>query len=265
MSLREKRLKNDIKKLSDGILARVTDLALVAVFYNLEIAFLKRNEWWKVEGRVMEDLEEFNYEKLKRGLNQLRQKGLIQTIKEDLALPKITETGLKKLRSLMPQYDEKRIWDGKLYLITYDLPVKKNKERNYLRNFLKKIGCGMMQQSFWLTPYNPSKLLEKFVEEQNLSEDLILVSTLGRGGTIGGMEFPLLVERVYHLSEINERYKKFIFDCRKQEKPRSQLVFQYLSILSDDPQLPFALLPDWWQGDEAYGQFKKITQVVSRK
>lgn len=264
MSQKQKQLKNDIKKLSEGILAKVTDLALVAVFYNLEIAFLKRSEWWKVERRVMEDLEEFNYEKLKRGLNQLRQKGLIQTIKEDIALPKITEAGLKKLRSLIPQYEEKRIWDGKLYLITYDLPVNKNKERNYLRNFLKKIGCGMMQQSLWITPYNPSKLLEEFIKEHGLSEDLILVSTLGRGGTIGEMEFPLLVEKVYHLGEINERYKKFIFDYRNQEKSQSQLVFQYLSILSDDPQLPFGLLPDWWEGDEAYKIFLKLNKNNQR-
>jgi len=260
MSIRHKRLKNDIKKLSEGVLARVTDLALIAVYFNLEIASLKRSEWWKTGERVMDDLEEFNYEKLKRGFNQLRQKGLIQTIREDAALPKITETGLKKLRLLIPQYDEKRVWDRKLYLITYDLPVEKNKERNYLRNFLKKIGCGLMQQSLWITPYNPSKLLDKFIEEHDLSEDLILVSTLGKGGTIGKMEFPLLVEKVYNLGVINERYTRFIVNCRSknQEKLQSQLVFQYLSILSDDPQLPFALLPDYWKGDEAYEVFLKL-------
>jgi len=26
----------------------------------------------------------------------------------------------------------------------------------------------------------------------------------------------------------------------------------YLSILKNDPQLPFTLLPKWWKGDQAY-------------
>ncbi|MGB9637585.1 MAG: PaaX family transcriptional regulator C-terminal domain-containing protein [Microgenomates group bacterium] len=260
MGLKAKRLKKDIQNLSEGVLSRLTDLALVAIFFNLEIAFLKRREWWKVDAMVEEDLEEFNYEKLKRALSQLKQKGLIRSIREKSALPEITANGLKRLQTLIPQYDEKRVWDGQLYLITYDLPVEKNRKRDCLRHFLKTIGCGMLQQSLWITPYNPTKLIEKFVEENNLSEDLILVSVLGKGGTIGKMEPRLLIERVYSLLEINERYRQFIFACQDRAKSPNQLIFQYLSVLADDPQLPFALLPDWWEGERAHEIFLKLAR-----
>lgn len=243
----------------------MTDLALVAIFFNLEIAFLKRSEWGKVERRVQEDLEEFNYEKLKRALSQLRQKGLIRSIKEKSAMPEITESGLKRLQSLIPWYDEKRTWDGQLYLITYDLPVERNRKRDSLRCFLKKIGCGKLQQSLWITPYNPTQLIEKFVKENQLSEDLILVSVLGKGGTIGQMEPRLLVEKVYPLLKINERYSNFILDFQNSTKSKDQLVFQYLSVLTDDPQLPFALLPDWWRGEEAHEVFLKLTRNRIKK
>jgi len=240
-------------------LANVTDLVLIEVFYNLEMMFTKRSDWWKVDSKIDEDLENLNYEKIKRALAYLRQKGLVETIKANSILPKISQAGLERVHSLLPHYDEKRFWDGNLYLITYDLPIKKNRERNSLRDFLKKIGCGMLQQSLWITPYNPTELLKRFVTEKNLSEDLILVSSLGKKGTMGGMSLPDLIEKVYCLSKINREYEKFLFDCREKREPKPKLIFQFLSILENDPQLPFDLLPEDWQGEEAYRVLQSLT------
>jgi len=259
-TIKRERLKRAIIKFSEGLFSKVVDLALISIFYNFEFMTASGGKAWKAVENSQNDLAEVNYQTIKKSLIYLKQKGLIQSAKEAVVLPFVTEQGKKKLASIMPIYDEKRIWDGRIYLVTYDLPVKKNKERNYLRNFLRKIGCGMLQESVWLTPYNPKKLLEEFVEENNLESDLILVSSLGKDGTVGGMDILNLMEQVYHLSEINFRYKDFLSEVEKKKLNKIQLIFRYLSILQDDPQLPFELLPKDWVGDEAYLFFKEISK-----
>ena len=153
--------------------------------------------------------------------------------------------------------------DGRIYLVTYDLPVQKNNLRNELRDFLKTIGCGLLQESVWLTPYNPTKLLEAFTRKNNLAGDLILVSSLGKDGTVGGMDLPDLLEKVYHLSEVNENYRNFLESPMLESKDK--IVFKYLSILRGDPQLPFKLLPEDWLGEKAYRLFQGAIRRCKEK
>ncbi len=254
-----KEVAKAVTKLSESLLSKMVDLVLVSLFYNLEFMTEAGGKAWQAAENSSADLAFVNYQTIKNSLVHLKRKGLIQSVKEAITQPQITEEGKKKLESIIPIYDEKRVWDGRVYLITYDLPIKKNKERNYLRVFLKKIGCGLLQESVWLTPFNPKKLLEEFVREKNLESDLILISSLGKDGTIGEMELTNLMEQVYHLSEINFKYREFIIDAEKNKFSKDQTVFHYLSILKDDPQIPFALLPKDWVGEEAYLLFREIT------
>lgn len=248
--------------LGEKVLKKVVDIALVTVFYNLELLGTKRKDWRKLEIYIGDDLEELNYDTIKRSVAYLRKKGLIQTVREKYALPKITDEGLKRLSSILPKYDEKRIWDKRVYLVTYDLPVSKNKERNDLRFFLKRIGCGLLQKSVWVTPYNPTKLLELFAKEKNLN-NLILVSSLGKDGAIGNTDLKDLFIELYKLNKINEEYKEFIFNIKQKKLTKDLLVFQFLNILGRDPQLPFSLLPEWWTGNTAYKYFYKITHQTT--
>ena len=253
--------KFSLGEMFEGLAERAVDAVLLEIYFGLEFPPLSRKGRGKIEGKVLEDLESFNYQSFKRAYSYLKQKGFIQTIKEADCLPKITKAGQKRINSLIPFYDEKRVWDGKIYLVTYDLPVEKNKERDYLRNFLKKIGCGMLQQSIWITPYNPSNFLKQFIKEHDLLEELILVSSVGKGGAIAGMTFTELIEKVYHLSGINEKYKEFIFEAQncRNKIIKNRLICQFLSILKDDLQLPFSLLPNDWMGDKAHRLFREMT------
>lgn len=245
--------------LSERILEKVVDIALVMVFFNMEAVTRKRRDWINLDFYVGEDLEEISYEKLKRALTHLRKKGFLQTIKERNVLPIITQEGKKRLLSTIPHYDTNRAWDKRVYLITYDLPLPKNKERNYLRIFLRKIGCGMLQKSVWVTPYNPTNLINEFIKKKGLN-DLILVSSLGRDGTVGNFELTDLFIEIYHLRELNSEYLEFLSLGRERKLSNDQLIFRYLNILGKDPQLPFPLLPDWWKGDMAYKYFKFLSQ-----
>lgn len=247
-----------LKRYGNIFIEKIVDVVLAGIYFNLEAPSLIRHKKYLIENKVADDLETVNYQKIKRACRYLKQKGLIQYLKEKEALPIVTKLGEERLRSTVPFYDKNRIWDGLIYVISYDLPREKNKERDKLRKYLKKIGCGMLQQSLWITPYNPSKLILKFIELNNLDGELLIISSIGKDGAVGGMSKTELMQKVYPLSELNQKYSEFIFKFKEGNLNRDNLVFLYLSILKDDPQIPFSLLPDDWLGDEANTLFNKV-------
>lgn len=86
-----------------------------------------------------------------------------------------------------------------------------------------------------------------------------MVSDIGKDGSIGDEDLNNLVNRVYCLEKINQRYKDFINELGTIKVVNSQIHFQYLSILKDDPQLPFEILPFDWTGDKANSLLKEKT------
>lgn len=169
----------------------------------------------------------------------------------DDGLLEVTQDGLKRLKEIIPSYRKKRPWNGHFYLVTYDIVEEKKRQRRILREYLKKLGCGMLQDSVWITPYNPKIVLKKFILDNNLSGSIV-VSDIGKDGSIGDEALEDLVYRVYRLEEINKKYEDFISEHRDDDKGISRVYFQFLSILKDDPRLPFEILPQNWAGDKAH-------------
>ncbi|OGG21315.1 CRISPR-associated endonuclease Cas2 [Candidatus Gottesmanbacteria bacterium RIFCSPHIGHO2_02_FULL_40_13] len=202
-------------------------------------------------------LETVNHRTLASVWHQLSRQQLITNKKRNnLYNLEITKLGRERLSNTLPSYEKKRFWDGKIYLVTYDIPEKFRKKRDKLRYFLKKIGAVLLQESIWLTPYNPRELINEFIQEQNIS-GTIIVSHIGPDGGIGETNIQDLLVRLFSLDKLNERYQNFIIDTKKGIMDRS-LIFHYLSILKDDPQLPFKLLPKGWLGDKAYLFYEKL-------
>lgn len=247
-----------VLKLTEGVLSRITDLSLALIFYQLELGRARnmRGVEKAAEG-AQELMSEVNYKSIKRALSELKRKGFIRTARAAFMEVEITSSGERRLRAGIPQYQKRRSWDKNIYLVTYDIPVLQNRERNTLRKFLQKIGCGALQESVWVTPYNPTQLVREFIEEWGIG-GTVLVSLLGKDGSVGGMTTRELVEQVYGLAELNRRYQDFLARGAGESLPLAQATFLYLSILKDDPQLPFELLPDWWAGEKANTRFEKM-------
>lgn len=251
-------MAKSVFKATEGILSRATDLTLALIFYSFALGGARNMRGVeKVTEGTLELLSDINYKSIKRALQELKRKGLVKTARSAWMEVELTAAGKKRIRASLPQYRKKRPWDKNLYLVTYDIPITHNRDRDSLREFLRRLGCGLLQESIWITPYNPTQIVRDFVKEKSL-EGTVLVSVLGKDGSIGEMSFEELIERVYALSELNERYEQFVAECAQKNISHAQATFLYLSILKDDPQLPFELLPDWWLGDKAYKAFTKL-------
>jgi len=205
-----------------------------------------------------EILSKINHHTLTTSWHQLFKKKLLTYKKrQNLYNVEVTDFGKKKLEQFLPHYFTKRPWDNKIYLVTYDIPEEKHKKRDLLRKFLIRIGCKILQKSVWVTLYNPRQLLDGFISRHRIP-GMIIISDIGKDGGIGETTIQDLLVRLYSLEKINDRYDEFIKNAREKNKPVKFLLLDYLSILKDDPQLPFELLPDSWLGDKAYHQYQQL-------
>lgn len=264
--MKNSKLRSQILQISEGVLANITDVILFQIYFGLATATSgggpnSRKVWRDYYDAEMM-LSELNYDSLKRALYRLKSQNLIEYVKEEsITIPKVTKLGWERLKSTVPKYQAERPWDGKIYLITYDIPENRKGDREKLRQQIRKLGCGMLQASVWLTLYNPREILKELVAKENL-EGSIIVSAVGRDGNIGQTDLKDLTAEIYNLYELNERYQEFLekYHSKKTAKNApTQVALDYLAILKDDPQLPFELLPRDWQGDEAYTIFRRLT------
>lgn len=264
--MERKNLKRKIAQVSEGMLATATDLVLAELYLHARLLEPGKATSpagiWKAYYESQTDLQEFNYQTLKRAFLYLKKKGLIEVVKEEMiTLPKITKQGLERLSEVFPTYHEKRSWDGRIHFVTYDIAEKRRDDRDRLRRYLEKIGCGMLQNSVWITPYNPRDILRDFIEERGL-EGAVIISNVGKDGSIGRTTLKELVASVYKIPEINEDYRDFLSrfkEAKQKDITPSQVAFKFFAILDKDPQLPFELLTTDWKGDEAYELFCKLT------
>ena len=254
--IKSDEIKNKIKDLSCGLLATAIDFTLFEFFLDFNLIMAEGHGSRGVSKAIDKTMDEvlacgIDKEAIKKALWKAGHRGFIKRNSENKNLVQITEQGLTRLRHLLPLYQNKRIWDKHLYLITYDIPEKDSGKRQLLRESLKQLDCGMLQASVWLTPYNPKKILKDLVLQYHIPGSII-VSDLGKEGSIGEEDLDDLVSRVYDLNGLNERYRGFIYELKSDRLNKAQAYLKYLSILKNDPQLPFEILPYSWLGDKTY-------------
>ena len=180
--------------------------------------------------------------------------GLLKKVEYGFGL---TADGEKRLRTILPEYKRPKPWDGKLWLITYDIPDDKRRTRDKFRKWLMEIGCRMIQESVWLSIKDPAEWINGFVSKSKKRS--IIVSCLGKDGSVGGETLPELLDRVFGLSKLNKEYIKWIESSEKDvnEEGKVGLALRYLFLLRYDPMFPKELLPVDWAGEKAMDIFDK--------
>lgn len=252
--------------LAEGVFAHTVDFGLWVTVYIGEATIPQSvtGQNWRAVIAADEFLRDINYQTIKNAIQTARKRGWVRVSRRN-ALPEITKEGMIRLASRLPQYDEKRVWDGRMHIVTYDIPEVHKHDREILRGYLRIIRCGRLQDSVWVTPYNPIDLVRTFAESHNL-HGTIIVSDMGKDGSIGEEDVKGLIVRVYGLENLNDRYAAWIESAKDRSAADAHLILSFLSILKDDPQLPFSLLPRWWKGDTAYNVVKEnLEKVVNKK
>ena len=258
-----KTLSSEVLEKADGVFGTVIDLSLwyIAYFASLGIPQKQSGAYWQAQRNADSFLELVHYDVIKRGIIEARRRGFVEKKRSDTGDVQISPSGVKRLQSVTPLYKEMRPWDGKMYLVTYDIPEKQRRDRVILCRYLTRIKCARLQDSLWLTLDNPKAELWAFVKEHELG-GMIIVSDVGRDGSIGDEDIHTLIIRVFNIEKLNKRYIIWLNRAEREATPQLSLL-GFLSILKDDPQLPFELLPSWWKGNEAYAMVKRQLRSMS--
>ena len=108
--------------------------------------------------RVLKSLEK------KEILDLQEEDGKVRVYLKDKNHPKIIEYSIK---SILDFKKKERKWNGKWFLVFFDVPEAQRNKRDYLRKFLIKLGFYQYQKSVYLFPYECEKevsLIKKIVE-----------------------------------------------------------------------------------------------------
>lgn len=247
--------------LAEGVFSHSVDFVLWLTMYmaELSVPFESYGKVWRAQMAADRFLNQVNFDVIKHALATAKRQKWIEK-NSRYARPEITKAGKRRLAEVLPVYDEKRSWDGRMHLVTYDIPEQRSNDRHLLRDYLRRIGCSRLQDSVWITPYNPIDIVRSFMTDRGLA-DTIIVSDMGKDGAIGDEDLRSLLVRIYHLEDINNCYKEWLKEFGDGRIDHWAMI-RFLSILRDDPQLPFALLPKWWKGGEAYQRVKPLLKKV---
>lgn len=258
--------KSYLKKLTSGVFKALTDLILWNM-YLVGSSFGKNGSRgvYQAFAEADEMLKNYNHNTIISAIQKLK-KGKLVTLQKrnNLYSPKITAFGQKRLMKILPLYNEERPWDSKIYLITYDISENAHSKRSRLRKFLKDLSCKKLQESVWLTPYNIRELLNKFVKKNGIP-GTIIISDIGKDGGIGETTLAYLINQLYNLENLNKRYNIFINNVKRKNNIPKNLIFEYLSILRDDPQLPFQLLDKKFLGEKAYSLYLTLRKNICNR
>lgn len=244
---------------SFGVISTAINLTLSLVIFGSEFASGGRNPLSVTKAaEAASTFTGVSKETLRRSLWKAQHLGLLRRRRErGKEFWETTKQGRIRLNAELPTYISNRPWNGRLYLVTYDIPEKNRQNREKLRQYLKNIGAGRLQFSTYLMLWDPTEVLKRFIRNHNLS-GMVIVSDTGSDGSIGDRDLDELVWDVFDLEELNRRYYDFLKEAKRKETRQERLAFLYLSILKDDPQLPFGLLPPTWSGDKSYRAFQNL-------
>lgn len=102
---------------------------------------------------------------------QLKRRGLVKKIGSTFRL---THKGEKEaffahldVRAALYK-PKRRKWDGYWRMIIFDVPEKKRKYRDYLRQMLKTLGFKELQKSIWVTPHPIPDFLKELLWEERM-------------------------------------------------------------------------------------------------
>lgn len=90
---------------------------------------------------------------------------------------KITDKGLRHLkRTAVLEADiDARVWDGRWYIVTFDIPESSKNTRNQIILCLKRRGFYNYTKGLWVYPHNPIKLLTDLRVQYGLKNELMLI------------------------------------------------------------------------------------------
>jgi phenylacetic acid degradation operon negative regulatory protein len=210
--------------------------------------------------------------------SRLRKKGLIAKHSEGGRTPQLylSDTG----KTMLPDYfsPEKfwnRKWNGIWYMLVYDVPEADRKYRNVLRQFLKRMRMGCLQQSVWITPQD----IRADLDDLAMAANVDAFAYLFEARTVLGLPSRQVVEdawKVGRLYSLQLHYcsmmehniaslEKGEFNAEELAKLMHISLEAYHGAFAEDPLLPSALHPANYLGKRVFERHRSLFLLINER
>lgn len=217
---------------------------------------------------------------------QMKTGDIEKVVKGDQVYLRLTSVGREKIARDFPMFSlSQKPWDKRWRVVIFDISELNKRIRDSLRNKLRELGFGMMQESVWVTPYDVSMDMREFLEHHDLGgvAFVLEVSEILAGDT------EALIGKIWKLDALEKEYQEIINDVtqlqsmyvtprgrevqhtsmHRKEKERNRNIREnvreirerYVQAVLSDPCLPNELLPNDWpekKAREAIEELKKL-------
>lgn len=260
----KRKIAQEIARLTAGLGATAIDLVvLVGLFGGGAILFgphakdfYADRKWRNVFQFTEKMFSTYRSSRFRQALGRAAAAGLVERTSQGVY--RLTDQGKKRLENLLPSFKRRQKWDGRLWLITYDVPEEKHRKRNVLREYLEEVGCRIVQESVWLSVKDPRQWITPKIDELRL-RGKVIVSCVGRDGMLGEEDTEKMVYKLFAIRLLEKQYQRWIAAVeRTPTGQRGKHFISYLGIFQNDPVLPLELLPSPWIGEIARRLFETI-------
>ncbi|SNT50205.1 transcriptional regulator, PaaX family [Bacillus sp. OK838] len=233
-------------------------------------------------GSLIRLLKEFghNEQGVRVAVSRMVKQGWIQSEKQgNKSYYFLTDRGVQRMDEAANRIYKMKPndWDGKWRVLMYTIPEDKRQLRDDFRKELIWSGFGSFSSGCWISPNDLEKQIHRLIEKYDINEYVDFFISEYKGPK----ENQSLVEKSWHLEEIENKYEEFIGKYSKQFivhqsiisrgemsdancfVERTNLVHEYRKFLFIDPGLPKELLPSKWNGNHAALLFSQYYQVLA--
>lgn len=262
--MRRKRTAEALLRLTAGLINTTEIFVLFVLSLAIPLPGIttkdKRAEW---SPDVKKIVDAITPKTIKKALYNLTFHGFVKRMSSlEKARFVITELGLEKLAKVLPIYHTERPWDGHIFLVYYHLLPNAVDKREQLREFLRSIGCVLVHGGVWLHPYDKTVEIDEFIKCHEIPGS-VFISKLTSDGTLGQTDMSTMLNTLFNVTNIADKYAKYIERYNtKQVMNKFRIAMEYLSILREDPQLPFPLEPTNFPSKKATAIFQSAIRGV---
>lgn len=185
----------------------------------------------------------------------LRTGDIERVVKNGKEYLRLTSVGKSNIQRDFPLSALTQRWNGRWVIVSFDIAEKMRKSRNFLREKLRSIGFGMLQQSMWITPLPIGKDVLELIESYGLLDEVFVLEVSGM--LLGDPR--ILAQKVWKLEKWEEGFYKLKgerdrikqlhegLDGRRQNRERKYDEYKilkrrfnskYLEFISSLPGLP---------------------------
>lgn len=113
----------------------------------------------------------------KKRIENLEEKGLIYLSGDKVKLSAKGKKLLYRISSEDVVIEKPKKWDGIWQIVSYDIPVENNQERDYFRQKLEDWGFEKIQKSIWILPYECRETIAVLAKSQGINRYVLYFNT----------------------------------------------------------------------------------------